>query len=171
MRRAIGRSDKGIGLNTIEADPDGTGMRVGVVASRFNKAIVDGLVAGALRALADAGVADDDITLVWVPGAFELGTVAQELALAGCDAVVCLGVVIRGATDHYTFVCEEAARGVGAAARSTRTPVTFGVLTTDTVDQALERADTSGADKGGEVARGAIEMASALAKIREPATT
>lgn len=145
---------------------DGSGLRVGVVASRFNEPITKLLVQGATDGLARYGVAGDDVTLVWVPGAFELPLVAKRMAACGeYDAVICLGVVIRGETAHFDFVAGQAAAGVARAALDTGVPVMFGVLTTDTVEQAEERADPERANKGYEAALGAIDVATLLRTI------
>lgn len=154
-------------MRTIEGRLDASGLRFGIIASRFNKTIVDQLVIGAHDALVRHGAADDDITLAWVPGAFELAPVAGEIIETGSvDAVVCVGVVIRGATDHYRYVAGEAASGIAAVARATRTPVVFGVLTTDTIDEALERAGTKAGNKGWDAALSAIESAHVLRQVR-----
>lgn len=154
-------------MQVIEGMVRGEGLRVGIVASRFNSAIVEHLVDGAADALRRHGVSDSDITLVWAPGAFELPVLALELAeTATVDAVVCLGAVIRGATDHYTFVAGEAAKGVADVARSTRIPVIFGILTTDTIEQAVERSGTKAGNKGVDCALSAIEAVNVLREIR-----
>ncbi len=138
---------------------DGAGMRISVVAARFNDAIVRELVSGAHDALLRHGVNDDDIDLTWVPGAFELPMVARLRAESGVDAVICLGAVIRGATPHFDYVCSQTAAGVAAVSSSTGVPAIFGVLTTDTIDQAVERAGTKAGNKGSDAAVAAIEMA------------
>jgi len=154
-------------VQVIEGMLAGEGMRVGIVASRFNSAIVEHLVDGAADTLRRHGVGDADITLVWAPGAFELPVLALELAETGAvDAVVCLGAVIRGATDHYAYVAGEAAKGVADVARSTRVPVIFGILTTDTIEQAVERAGTKAGNKGADCALSAIEAVNVLREIR-----
>lgn len=151
---------------------DGTGMRVAIVVSRFNQHITGELLAGARRALGDAGVADEDVTVAWVPGAFELPLVAKHLASSGwCDSVVCLGAVIRGDTPHFDFVAGEAARGLQEAALATGIPIVFGVLTTDTLQQALDRIGGSVGHKGEEAANTALEMIELLrrlAKLGDP---
>ena len=132
----------------VEGALDGEGLRVGVVAARFNSLITSRLLAGATAALAECGVRDSDITVAWVPGSFELPLVARKMAASGrFDAVVCLGAVIRGETDHYQHISEAAARGVSRAALDTGVPVIFGVLTTDTAEQAIARS-------GGETGEG-----------------
>jgi 6,7-dimethyl-8-ribityllumazine synthase len=139
---------------------DGTGLRIGIIAARFNDHIVGRLHAGARRGLARIGVADSDVTEAWVPGAFELPLAAKVLAASGSvDAVVCLGVVIKGDTPHFDYVCAEAARGIQQAQLDTGVPVMFGVLTVNTEQQALDRAGDGTDNKGDEAAIGAAEMA------------
>ncbi len=143
---------------------NGSGLRVSVVAARFNDAIVRQLVHGAHETLLRLGVADDDIDLTWVPGAFELPMVAKMRAESGVDAVICLGAVIRGATPHFEFVCSQAASGIAAVSIDTGVPAIFGVLTTDTIDQAVERAGTKSGNKGSDGAMAAVEMARLIAQ-------
>ena len=134
-------------------------IRVGIVAARFNEFIVSKLVSGCEDGLLRHGVREEDIHLAWVPGAFEIPLAAQAMAKSGkYDAVIALGAVIRGATSHYDYVCAEVSKGVAQAALSTGVPVLFGVLTTDTIEQAIERAGTKAGNKGAECAQGAIEM-------------
>lgn len=141
-------------------DLDGRGLRVGIVAARFNDHVVGRLRDGTRRGLARLGVADADIIESWVPGAFELPLAAKVLAQAGkVDAVICLGTVIRGDTPHFDYVCAEAARGIQQAQLDTGVPVMFGVLTVDTEQQAFERAGEGTDNKGDEAAVGAVEMA------------
>ena len=143
----------------IQAEPQGEGLRVGIAVARFNQAVTDQLLAGALEALREHGVADDAVDVASVPGAFELPLAAQRLAMTGrYDALVCLGAVVRGETPHYEFVANEAAAGVGEVARRFDLPVAFGVLTTDTMDQALARAGGAAGHKGYEAAVTALEM-------------
>lgn len=138
----------------------GEGLRMAIVVARFNSAITERLLSGACDALRRHGVRDEDVDVVWVPGAFEIGGAALRLAKSGrYDALVCLGAVIRGATSHYDYVCAEAARGVGAVASATGVPALFGVLTTDSIEQAEERAGTKAGNKGWDAAIAAIEMA------------
>ena len=128
-------------MNEIRGTFDARGRRFALVAAQFNEIVTGKLVEGALAAFRSHGIADDDLTAVWVPGAFELPLVARRLALSGrYDAVVCLGAVIRGETPHFEFVAGECARGLADAARDTGLPVLFGVLTTETMAQALDRA-------------------------------
>ncbi|MGN7469414.1 6,7-dimethyl-8-ribityllumazine synthase [Brevibacillus sp. SAFN-007a] len=147
-------------MRTFEGHLVGTGLRVGIVAGRFNELIVSKLVGGALDALKRHGVAEDHIDVAWVPGAFEIPLIAKKMAESGrYDAVVTLGAVIRGATPHFDYVCNEAAKGVASLSLSTGIPVIFGVLTTDNIEQAIERAGTKAGNKGWEAATAAIEMA------------
>jgi 6,7-dimethyl-8-ribityllumazine synthase len=145
---------------------DGAGMRVAIVISRFNEKITGALLDGARRALAARGVADDDVTVAWVPGAFELPLVAKHLAKAGSyDGVVCLGAVIRGDTPHFDYVAGEASRGLQQAALDTGVPIVFGVLTTDTLQQALDRVGGCEGHKGEEAAETAVEMIELLRRL------
>jgi 6,7-dimethyl-8-ribityllumazine synthase len=140
--------------------------RFALVAARFNHFLVGHLVAGALDALKRHGVSDEAIDLVWVPGSFEIPLVARRLAGSGkYAAVLCLGCVIRGDTDHYDYVAGEAAKGVGQAALATGVPVIFGILTCDTLEQAINRAGAKSGNKGFEAALTAIEMVNLLAKL------
>lgn len=144
----------------------GTGKRFAIAASRFNSFITEQLVAGAVDALRRHGVNPDDIDTAWVPGAFELPLAAQRLAASGNYAgVICLGTVIRGATPHFDYVAGGAASGIGQAALQTGVPVSFGVLTTDTIEQAIERAGTKAGNKGADAALTALEMANLLAEL------
>lgn len=148
------------------ARPDGTGLRIGVALARFNQGVTERLLAGALEALAQHGVADDAIDVATVPGAFELPLCAQRLAVTGrYDAIVCLGAVIRGETPHFEYVAGEAARGIADVARRQDLPIAFGVLTTDDVEQALARAGGARGNKGFEAAVTALEMAQVLRAI------
>ena len=139
---------------------DGTGLRFGVVVARFNRTVTEQLLAGALEALAGHGVAADDIRVVHVPGAFEVPFAARGLAAAGgYDALICLGAVIRGETPHFDYIAAEVTRGIGRVIEDHCLPIAFGVLTTDTVKQALARAGAHHGNKGYEAAVTAIEMA------------
>lgn len=150
----------------IEGDVMGTGVRVAVVAARWNDFIVRPLLDGALEALRRHGVADDAVTVVWAPGSFELPLVCKRLAASGRhDAVVALGAVIRGATGHYDFVAGQCAAGLQRVQLDTGVPVVFGVLTTDTIEQAIERAGVKAGNKGAEAAQVAIEMATLLPRL------
>lgn len=138
----------------------GSGLKIGVVVGRFNEFITSKLLGGAEDALRRHGVNDEDVDIAWVPGAFEIPLAAKKLVETNkYDAVITLGTVIRGATPHFDFVCSEAAKGVGALTLQTGVPVIFGVLTTDTIEQAIERAGTKAGNKGWEAATAAIEMA------------
>jgi 6,7-dimethyl-8-ribityllumazine synthase len=139
---------------------EGKGLRVGIVVSRFNRSVTEGLLAGALDALERHGVADDDIAVVHVPGAFEVPFAARRLAGAGVyDALVCLGAVVRGETPHFEYIAAEVTRAIGRVVADHRLPIAFGVLTTDTIEQALERSGAGHGNKGYESAVTAIEMA------------
>lgn len=147
-------------MRVFEGHLVGTRLRVGIVAGRFNELIVSKLVGGALDALKRHGVAEDDVALAWVPGAFEIPMIARKMAESGkYDAVVTLGAVIRGSTPHFDYVCNEVAKGVASISLSTGIPTIFGVLTTDNIEQAIERAGTKAGNKGWEAAAAAIEMA------------
>jgi 6,7-dimethyl-8-ribityllumazine synthase len=153
-----------------EGNLSGTGMRVAIVASRFNDTITQRLVEGATDALRRHGVDTESIDVAWAPGAFELPLVAHRLAASGqYDAVITLGAVIRGATGHYDFVAGQCAAGVARAAQETGVPVIFGVLTTDTIEQAIERSGTKAGNKGMEAAAAAIEMANLLSGLPKAA--
>lgn len=137
------------------------GMKVGIVASRFNEFITNKLLEGALDGLLRHGVEEDNITVFWVPGAFEIPLASKKLALTNkYDAIICVGAVIKGDTDHYSFVCNEVSKGIATVGLETLTPVLFGVLTTDTIGQAIERAGTKAGNKGYDCALSAIEMVS-----------
>ena len=137
----------------------GDSVKVGIVASRFNEFIVSKLISGAEDGLVRHDVNPDNITLAWVPGAFEIPVAAKKMAQSGeYDAVICLGAVIRGATSHYDYVCAEVSKGIAAVSLETGVPVMFGVVTTDTIEQAIERAGTKAGNKGYDCALGAIEM-------------
>jgi 6,7-dimethyl-8-ribityllumazine synthase len=145
---------------TIEGTLSATGLRFAIVASRFNGLIVEPLVAGALDAIVRSGGSADDVTIIRCPGAWELPQVVRRvIERGGVDAVIALGAVIRGSTPHFDYVAGEAARGIAGAAAGAAIPVSFGVLTTDTIEQALERAGTKAGNKGFDAAVGAIEMA------------
>ncbi|MFT9847478.1 6,7-dimethyl-8-ribityllumazine synthase [Aneurinibacillus sp. REN35] len=138
----------------------GTGLRIGIVVGRFNEFITGKLLSGALDAFKRHGVEEDNVEVAWVPGAFELPLIVKKMAESGkYDAVVALGTVIRGSTPHFDYVCNEAAKGIASIGLSTGVPSIFGVLTTDTIEQAIERAGTKAGNKGWEAATAAIEMA------------
>jgi 6,7-dimethyl-8-ribityllumazine synthase len=145
----------------------GTGLRVGVVVARFNQAVTDALLAGTLEGLAAHGVAEDAIDVATVPGAFELPLTAQRLATTGrYDALVCLGAVVRGETPHFDYVAGEAARGIAEVARRYDLPVAFGVVTTDTMEQALARAGGAHGNKGYDAAVTVLEMVDVLRAVQ-----
>ncbi|WP_179294221.1 6,7-dimethyl-8-ribityllumazine synthase [Staphylococcus delphini] len=149
-----------------EGQLNGKGLKIGVVVSRFNDLIIGRLLDGAQDALRRHQVGEDDVDVAYVPGAFELPIVAKKMAQTGkYDAVVTLGCVIRGATSHYDYVCNEAAKGIAKASDDTGIPVIFGVLTTENIEQAIERAGTKAGNKGAESAVGAIEMANLLRQM------
>ncbi|MFA9556088.1 6,7-dimethyl-8-ribityllumazine synthase [Evansella sp. AB-rgal1] len=138
----------------------GTGLRVGIVVGRFNEFITSKLLGGAQDACKRHGIAEEDVDIAWVPGAFEIPIIAKKMVESGkYDAVVTLGTVIRGSTPHFDYVCNEVAKGVGSLSLTSGVPVIFGVLTTDTIEQAVERAGTKAGNKGWEAAVSAIEMA------------
>lgn len=141
----------------------GTDLKIGIVVARFNEFITSKLLGGAVDTLKRHGVAEENIDTAWVPGAFEIPLIAQNLAMKeNYDAVITLGTVIRGATPHFDYVCSEAAKGVSNAALQSGKPVIFGVLTTETIEQAIERAGTKAGNKGAESAVAAIEMANVV---------
>ena len=145
-------------MKTVEGKVVAEGLKIGIVGARFNEFIVSKLIS-ARDGLVRHGVNDDDITLAWVPGAFEIPLVAKKMALSGkYDAVICLGAVIRGATSHYDYVCAEVSKGIAAVSLEAQIPVMFGVVTTDNIEQAIERAGTKAGNKGYDCALGAIEM-------------
>jgi 6,7-dimethyl-8-ribityllumazine synthase len=153
-------------MTVYEGHLRGEGLRVAIAASRFNEAIVTRLVEGAVDGLRRHGVDPDAVDLAWAPGAFELPLVAARLAATGSyDAIITLGAVIRGATGHYDLVAGQCAAGVQRAQLDTGVPVIFGVLTTDTIEQAVERAGTKAGNKGFEAAGAAIEMANLVAQL------
>ena len=134
-------------------------IKVGIVCARFNEFIVSKLLSGCEDALLRHGVESEDITVAWVPGAFEIPLIASKMAKSGrYDAVIALGAVIRGSTSHYDYVCAEVSKGIASVSLNSDVPVLFGVLTTDTIEQAIERAGTKAGNKGAECAQGAIEM-------------
>jgi 6,7-dimethyl-8-ribityllumazine synthase len=151
---------------TIEGKLTAQGKKFVLIAGRFNDFITDRLVGGALDALSRSGVKDEDIEIVKVPGAFEIPLVAKKLAKKGkYDAVICLGAVIRGATPHFDYVSSEVSKGIALVGLESEIPVIFGVLTTDTIEQAIERAGTKSGNKGWDAAITAIEMANLMGEI------
>ncbi|MDQ0058243.1 6,7-dimethyl-8-ribityllumazine synthase [Paenibacillus harenae] len=143
------------------------GLKYGVVVGRFNEFISSKLLGGALDAFKRHGAGEDDVEIAWVPGAFEIPLIAQKMAESGkYDAVITLGAVIRGSTPHFDYVCNEAAKGVAAIALKTGVPTIFGVLTVDSIEQAIERAGTKAGNKGYEAAASAIEMANLTKQLQ-----
>lgn len=141
-------------------------IKVGIVVARFNEFITSKLLGGAVDALKRENVNDDDIEVAWVPGAFEIPLIADKMAKSGkYDAVICLGAVIRGSTSHYDYVCAEVSKGVAQVSLNSGVPVMFGVLTTDTIEQAIERAGTKAGNKGFECGQGAIEMVNLIRNL------
>lgn len=153
-------------MKEFRGDLKGDGIKFGIVVGRFNETITDRLLAGALDILRRSGVAEDDLYVVHVPGSFEIPLAAERLA-AKVDAVVCLGAVIRGETLHFDLIASHVARGIGAAGARSGKPVTFGVLTTDNVEQAMNRAGLKFGNKGMEAALAALEMANLMRSIDE----
>ncbi len=142
------------------------GMRVGIVAARFNSFIVQKLLDGAVDGLVRHGVEEENITACWVPGAFELPVVAQKMASSDSyDAIICVGTVIRGSTSHYDLVCNEAAKGISQTSLKTGKPVLFGVITTENIEQAIERAGSKAGNKGYDCALSAIEMVNLMREL------
>ena len=155
-------------MKTVEGKVVAEGLKIGIVGARFNEFIVSKLISGARDGLVRHGVNDDDITLAWVPGAFEIPLVAKKMALSGkYDAVICLGAVIRGATSHYDYVCAEVSKGIANVSLNSDIPVMFGVITTENIEQAIERAGTKAGNKGYDCALGAIEMVNLIRNIEK----
>lgn len=153
-------------MKTLEGKLVAEGAKIAIVASRFNEFITSKLIGGAVDGLKRHNVEDDDITLAWVPGAFEIPVIAKKLAESGkYDAVICVGAVIRGSTSHYDYVCAEVSKGIATVSMNTGVPVLFGVLTTDTIEQAIERAGTKAGNKGYDCALSAIEMINLIKNI------
>jgi 6,7-dimethyl-8-ribityllumazine synthase len=158
-------------LKTFEGNLDAKGLRFAIVVSRFNSFITERLISGALYALHRSGASDDNIELVRVPGSWEMPvTVSALLEQERHDAIICLGAVIRGETPHFDYVAGEAAKGLAQSALASGVPVAFGVLTTNTLDQAIDRAGAKGGNKGFEAAMTAIEMANLLRDLRAQAS-
>jgi len=152
--------------NNIEGNLNAAGLKFGIVVSRFNDFITTHLVDGAVDAIVRHGASEGDIDVVKVPGAFEIPPVAKKLCSQNkYDAVICLGAVIRGATPHFNFVASEASKGVGSVGLEANIPVLYGILTTDTIEQAIERAGTKSGNKGWETAMSAVEMANLFKKL------
>ncbi len=153
-------------MKTFEGSLVAGKMKVGIVAARFNEFITGKLLSGALDGLSRHGVEGDDIDIAWVPGAFEIPLIASKMAKSGkYDAVICLGAVIRGSTSHYDYVCAEVSKGIATVSLNSDVPVMFGVLTTDTIEQAIERAGAKAGNKGYDCALGAVEMVNLIRAI------
>lgn len=154
-------------MKIIEGKVVADNIRIGIVASRFNEFIVGRLLDGAVDGLVRHGVSDDSITVAWVPGAFEIPLIAKKMAQSGnYDAVICVGAVIRGATSHYEYVCSEVAKGISHVTFESKIPVIFGVLTTENIEQAIERAGSKAGNKGYDAALSAIEMVNLIRQIK-----
>ena len=155
-------------MNVFEGKVVSEGMKVGIVAARFNEFIVSKLVAGAQDALVRHDVKEEDIDLAWVPGAFEIPLIASKMAKSGkYDAVIALGALIRGSTTHYDYVCSEVSKGIANVSLNSDIPVMFGVITTENIEQAIERAGTKAGNKGYDCALGAIEMVNLIRNIEK----
>jgi len=153
-------------IKTIEGQLQAQDLKFTIIASRFNDFIVDRLIGGAVDYLTRHGAAREDITIIRVPGAFEMPLVAQKVARSGkADAIVCVGAVIRGATPHFDFVCNEATKGIAHVSMETGVPIGFGLLTTDTLEQSIERAGSKGGNKGVEAAAAALETLRVLQQL------
>lgn len=153
-------------MRTFEGKLVAENMRVGIVAARFNEFITNKLVGGAVDGLVRHDVREEDIHVAWVPGAFEIPLVASRMARSGrYDAVICVGAVIRGSTSHYDYVCNEVSKGIASVSLETGVPVLFGVLTTENIEQAIERAGTKAGNKGYDCALSAVEMVNLLHTI------
>ena len=154
-------------VKVIEGNMIAKGKKFSIVASRFNDFITKELIAGCMDTLLRHGVEDKDLTIAWVPGAFEIPLAASRLANAkSCDAVICLGTVIRGATPHFDYIASEVSKGIAKVSHEAGIPVIFGVITADTIEQAVERAGTKDGNKGRDAALSAIEMANLLEKLK-----
>lgn len=154
-------------MKTIQGSLIAKGKKFGIVASRFNDFVTKELIAGCIDTLTRHGVNHEDILLAWAPGAFEIPLTAQKLAgLKSYDAVICLGAVIRGATPHFDYIAAEVSKGVARVAQDSNLPVVFGVITADTIEQAIERAGTKDGNKGRDAALSAIEMVNLLEQIQ-----
>lgn len=155
-------------MKTFEGNVVSKDIRIGIVAARFNEFITSKLVSGALDGLIRHNVKEEDIDVAWVPGAFEIPLIASKMANSGkYDAVICVGAVIRGSTTHYDYVCSEVSKGIASVSLSTGVPVMFGVLTTENIEQAIERAGTKAGNKGYDCALGAIEMVNLIREIEK----
>lgn len=153
-------------MKILEGNLIAEGLKFGILAGRFNEFIGSKLVSGAMDALKRHGVKDEDVTLTWVPGAFEIPVIAKKMALSRkYDGIICVGAVIRGSTPHFDYVSSEVSKGIAHVSLDTEVPVIFGVLTTDTIEQAIERAGTKAGNKGYDAAMTAIEMANLMKQL------
>ena len=153
-------------MKTFEGNLVAQDMRVGIVVARFNEFITSRLLGGALDGLKRRGVEEEHIHTAWVPGAFEIPLIASKMAKSGSyDAVICLGAVIRGSTSHYDYVCNEVSKGIAAVSLETGVPVMFGVITTENIEQAIERSGSKAGNKGFECAEGAVEMVNLIRSL------
>lgn len=153
-------------MKTFEGNLIAKSMKVGIVAARFNEFITNKLLGGAMDGLLRHGVQESDVHVAWVPGAFEIPLIASKMAKSGkYDAVICLGAVIRGSTTHYDYVCSEVSKGIASVSLSSDIPVMFGVLTTENIEQAIERAGSKAGNKGYDCAVGAVEMVNLIREI------
>ena len=154
-------------MNILEGKVVAEGMKVGIVVARFNEFITSKLLSGAIDGLVRHDVNEDDVDVAWVPGAFEIPLVASKMAKSRkYDAVICLGAVIRGSTSHYDYVCNEVSKGIAAVSMENDIPVMFGVITTENIEQAIERSGSKAGNKGYECALSAIEMVNLIRKIK-----
>ena len=157
-------------MRTLEGKLVAKGIRIGIVAARFNEFITSKLLSGAMDALVRHDVPEESIDVAWVSGAFEIPLIASKMAGTGkYDAVICLGAVIRGSTSHYDYVCSEVSKGIATVSLQTGVPVMFGVVTTENIEQAIERAGTKAGNKGYDCALGALEMADLIRRMEENA--
>lgn len=155
-------------MKTFEGNLVANNIKIGIVAARFNEFITSKLLGGAIDGLVRHNVQDDNIQVAWVPGAFEIPLIAAKMAKSGkYDAVICLGAVIRGTTSHYDYVCSEVSKGIAGVSLSSDIPVLFGVLTCDTIEQAIERAGTKAGNKGYDCALSAIEMVNLIRELEK----
>ena len=153
-------------MNTYEGKLVSQNIRIGIVAARFNEFITSKLLSGAIDTLQRHDVKSEDMDVAWVPGAFEIPLIASKMAKTGkYDAIICLGAVIRGNTSHYDYVCSEVSKGIAQVSLNSSIPVMFGVLTTENIEQAIERAGTKAGNKGSDCAEGAIEMVNLIRSI------
>lgn len=155
-------------MNVLEGNIVAKDVKIGIVAARFNEFITSKLLSGAIDGLLRHDVKEDDIHVAWVPGAFEIPLIASKMAKSGrYDAVICLGAVIRGSTSHYDYVCNEVSKGIAAVSLESGIPVLFGVLTTENIEQAIERAGTKAGNKGYDCAMSAIEMVNLIQEMEQ----